>query len=229
MKRSSAMILVGFLVATAGCQDSGGPGQDPDSNTTAQNPSAAAVPAETFVPQRPATQYADPADAVRDFLVAVRAGDDDTAMAILTTKAQEEAWQNGMAISAQGFPDAKFDVSEVEYDQQKQGAHVLSTWSDGSEEGTPTFQCVWILRREPHGWAIGGMATKFIENADPVILNFEDQADMERKQRWAEQQMARAYQEQQAQVTAQTQAQTEPAADQSVRQAQHPSDASPVR
>lgn len=168
MKRPFAIILVGFLVAAAGCQDSGGPG-DPDSNATAQSPLDAAQPAETFVPQRPATQYADPAAAVRDFLVAVRAGDDNTAMAILTTKAQKEAWQNGMAISAEGFPDAKFDVSEVEYDQPKQGAHVLSTWSDGSAEGAQTFQCVWILRREPHGWAIGGMATKFIENADPVI------------------------------------------------------------
>ena len=154
-----------------------------------------------FVPKRPAQSYEDPRLTVQDFLTSVKSGDDQTATALLSTVAQEEAWKNGMAISADGFPAARFDVSEVEYLNENKEAHVMSVWSDATPYGeTKTFRCVWLLRREPHGWCVYGMSTKFLESMDPIELNFENQADMQKKQRWAEQQIAQHLERQQPQV-----------------------------
>jgi hypothetical protein len=145
-----------------------------------------------FVAQRPQKKYANPSESVSDFLIAVKSGDDVTATALLTTNAQKEAWTNGLAISGDGFPDAQFNVSEVEYLNQNSEAHVMSTWSDKTPyDEEKTFQCVWLLRRESHGWCIYGMATKFLEHLQPIVLNFENQADMQKRQQWAEQQIVK--------------------------------------
>ena len=44
------------------------------------------------------------------------------------------------------------------------------------------------------------MANKFLESMDPIELNFENQADMQKKQKWAEQQIAQHLERQQQQV-----------------------------
>jgi len=144
-----------------------------------------------FVAQRPEKSYQHPGETVNDFLVAVKSGEDELATALLTTLAQEEAWTNGLAISGEGFPAAKFDISEVEFLKENTEAHVLSVWSDRTYGQRKSFECVWLLRREQHGWCIYGMATKFLEELPPVILNFENQAEMQQRQRWAQQQIVK--------------------------------------
>jgi hypothetical protein len=161
-----------------------------DQTSTSSETTAEDIPG--FVAQRPQKKYANPSESVSDFLIAVKSGDDVTATALLTTDAQKEAWTNGLAISGDGFPDAQFDVSEVEYLNQNSEAHVMSTWSDKTPyDEEKTFQCVWLLRRESHGWCIYGMATKFLEHLQPIVLNFENQADMQKRQQWAEQQIVK--------------------------------------
>lgn len=199
-------ILLAFVLAATTCLAlgcGGGSSTDPLANTQTPTDSQTATTqvsqdtstageSESFAPQRPAKQYAQPGDAVSDFLVAVKSGDDKTATALLTTAAQKEAWTNGLAISSDGFAQAEFKVSEVEYLKEKSEAHVMSLWSDVSTQGErKSFQCLWLLRQEEHGWCIYGMATKFLDDAPPVVLNFENQREMQRRQQWAEQQIVK--------------------------------------
>ena len=48
-----------------------------------------------------------------------------------------------------------------------------------------------MLRREPQGWRIAGMATKVFPDQPPLVLNFEDPADMQRKQDLVREEIAR--------------------------------------
>lgn len=187
----SGMLLVTLLVAANGCGTADEPHSTADATTSNTSTTNASSSDEAgFVPQRPATRYDDPRQSVNDFLLAVKAGDDATATQLLTTAAQREAWTNGMAISAEGFPDARFQISEVEYINDQTEAHVLSTWADRTPSGQEkTFQCVWLLKHEAHGWCIYGMASKFLDHVQPIVLNFEDQAEMLQRQQWAEQQI----------------------------------------
>lgn len=193
-----------ILLLHSGCGQAPAPQQAERSAEPAVVESEEAVTG--FTAQRPEKTYTDPSEAVSDFLVAVKSGEEAVATALLTTGAQREAWTNGLAISGEGFPAAKFDVSEVEYLNQNTEAHVMSTWADQTPQGErKTFQCVWLLRHEPHGWCIYGMATKFLEHLQPVVLNFENQVEMQKRQQWAEQQIVkhRELQLHQQQVAAQ--------------------------
>jgi hypothetical protein len=62
------------------------------------------------------------------------------------------------------------------------GAHVLSRWTNTDEEGkTRTDDIYWVLRKEPEGWRIVGSVMKVYANQEPLVLNYEDPADMQRK------------------------------------------------
>ncbi len=194
--RSLTLATVACL--TFGC---GRPASHSDPNSSTEPPVASDAGASDFSPQRPTQTYGDPRDAVRDFLTAVQGGDKNTASSLLTSAAQEEAWENGLAISADGFAAATFDVSEVEYIKENSESRVMSVWSDKTPAGEEkTFQCVWLLRNEQQSWCIYGMATKFLESVAPVVLNFEDQSDMMKKQEWAAQQIDKHRQLQQKNV-----------------------------
>ncbi len=132
-----------------------------------------------------------PDDAVREFLEAVRTGDDAKAAKMLTPDAREKTAELHMVVAPPGSPTAKFEVTEVEM-VAEDGAHVASTWSDVDEDGSRhSDQILWILRKETEGWRVAGMATKIFEDELPIILNFEDPQDMLRKQKLAEEEMAR--------------------------------------
>jgi len=71
-------------------------------------------------------------------------------------------------------------------------AHVSSNWTDTGEDGQPaTDEIIWMLRRDPAGWRIAGMATKIFKDELPLLLDFEDPQDMIRKQQLAEAEMQR--------------------------------------
>jgi hypothetical protein len=132
-----------------------------------------------------------PEKAVHQFLEAVRLGNDATAGQMLTKLAREKTAEMQLVVAPPGSETAKFSVGEVEY-LGETGAHVASTWTDIVEDGQAhTDTIVWILRKEPEGWRIAGMGTKLFDDAPPLLLNFEDPEDMIRKQRMAEEEMAR--------------------------------------
>jgi hypothetical protein len=156
------MIVLVFSLAACGCgssetetgQGAGQPGGDPL-----------------------AAQTADPVTAVTTFLNAVKRGDDDTAANLLTALARQKTNEMDMAVAPPGSDTASFQVGQVE--QVGEGAHVASSWTDVDGQGNPrTDQITWILRQEPVGWRIAGMATKIFADQDPIVLNFENPQEM---------------------------------------------------
>jgi hypothetical protein len=137
---------------------------------------------------------AGPAEAVAVFLEAVKNGEDDKANSMLTKLALEETAKMNMVVAPPGSESATFEVGEVELlsEGDEQGAHVASKWTDLGDDGQPhTDDIVWMLRKEPEGWRIAGMATTVFEGEPPLLLNFEDPKDMQRKQQLAEEELQR--------------------------------------
>jgi len=61
--------------------------------------------------------------------------------------------------------------------------HVGTTWTDTDADGfTSTDNVVWVVRLDPEGWRVVGMAMKIFEDLPPLLLNFEDPEDMLAKQ-----------------------------------------------
>ncbi len=125
-----------------------------------------------------------------EFLEAVRTGDDKKAASLLTTTARKRTAEMEMVVAPPGSETASFAVREVI--RVEQGAHVASDWTDVDADGhMHTDRIVWLLRDEPEGWRIAGMATKIFPDQPPVVLNFEDPEDMLRQQQWADEEIAR--------------------------------------
>lgn len=180
MRLGSWTICAAFVASViAGCSQSEGekPSADAAANATTQ-----------------AESDAGPAEAVHAFLTAVRDGKDEEANNMLTTLAREETAKMNMVVAPPGSDTATFEVGEVEMlsEGDEQGAHVASKWTDVGDDGQPhTDEIIWMLRKQPEGWRIAGMATTVFEDQPPLLLDFENPKDMQRKQQLAEQEMQR--------------------------------------
>ncbi len=72
------------------------------------------------------------------------------------------------------------------------GARVACTWTDIDADGQPKDDvAIWVLRREPEGWRIVGVAAMVFPGENPVVLNFEDPEDMLRQQQWIREEIRR--------------------------------------
>src|SRR6185369_12987163 len=68
-------------------------------------------------------------------------------------------------------------------------------WTDIGDDGKPqSNQFVWALRLQPEGWRVAGVAVEMFPNQPPLLLDFEDPADMIQKQQMAEQEARRRVQ-----------------------------------
>jgi hypothetical protein len=169
MKRSrvslTALVCAGLL--SFGCQ------QSPQQDTTAGSSS-----------------LLGPEQLVTEFLQAVRAGDDDKAGGLLTPLARKKTSEMEMVVAPPGSETAKFKVLSSE--NVGEDVHVSSDWTDLDTDGRPhTDRIVWIVRKNAEGWRIAGMSTRVFADQEPIVLNFEDPADMLRKQQQAEDEIAR--------------------------------------
>ena len=131
-----------------------------------------------------------PESVMAEFLEAIRQGDDDKASALLTTLARQKTEELEMVVAPPGSETASFKVLAIEIEGDE--AQVGTDWTDLDADGQPrTDRVVWMLRNEADGWRIHGMATRVFADLDPILLNFEDPADMLRKQEQAEAEIAR--------------------------------------
>jgi len=191
MERVKVMIcLLVLLVAPAGCNNK----SETELDATAQGTQSGNKHASGARND----DAEGPAEAVFAFLEAVRTGDDASANEMLTQLAREKTSELDMVVAPPGSETASFEVGEVEMvppdepDVDEETAHVACTWTDIDDEGEPhADEIIWALRHEPEGWRIAGMATKIFEDQPPLLLNFEDPEDMQRKQRLAEEEMER--------------------------------------
>ncbi len=133
---------------------------------------------------------ADAARVVDEFLEAVRTGDDQRAAALLTPLARQRTAEMQMVVAPPGSDTAKFEVCEVRLVDF--GAEVATNWTDLDTDGRRhTDRILWRLRKEPDGWRIAGMASQVFPGEPEIVLNFEDPAEMLRKQQQAEEEIAR--------------------------------------
>ncbi len=134
---------------------------------------------------------------VAAFLDALRDGDDAVAEALLTTIARRETREHELAVQTPGAPSARYQIGEVKHLQG--GVHVNSSWSELDESGDEfTYDIVWVLRQEPIGWRVAGMATAVNPAKPPIYLNFEDVPDLLEKWRQADAELAAQEQEAQS-------------------------------
>lgn len=131
-----------------------------------------------------------PDGTIREFLEAIRVGDDKKAESLLTDLARQKTAQMDLMVAPPGSPTAAFQIREHEITEQGQVAHVSTIWTDTGDDGKPqSNEFVWALRMEPQGWRVAGVAVALFPGQPALLLDFEDPADMLRKQQMAEQQM----------------------------------------
>ena len=165
---------------------------------TNQHPPAPQISADT-----------PPQDVVSKFLDSLRSGDETIAAFLLTDKAREETAKHDLVVSPPGTPTAQYEVGAIEFTDSQNGAYVTSLWTEPDQQGTDqAYEIIWVMRKQPEGWRIAGMATEIIPGQMPLFLNFEDPQDMLRKR---EQALATLQQMQQEALAAQQAEQTQQA------------------
>lgn len=138
-----------------------------------------------------------PAQAVYQWLEAIRCGDDAKATAMLTAVARQKAMEQDRSVRPAASDTARFEIGAVEYIGED-GARVASRWTDLDENGQPqTDEALWVLRKEADGWRIAGVAATIFDGEPPLLLNFEDPEEMARKQQWAREEIQRRFEAQQ--------------------------------
>ncbi len=127
------------------------------------------------------TSETSPAAAAREFMEAIRTGDDAKVTALLSSQAREQIGKMGFNLGPKGSDTAKYEVGEVEL-LPPDGARVASVWTDLDDTGKPrSDQIVWMLRKESEGWRVAGMAAEVFPGEPPLLLNFEDMEETMRK------------------------------------------------
>jgi len=121
---------------------------------------------------------------VVEFLEAIKRGDDSAASSMLTTVARTKTEELGLTVAPPVNPSARYQVKECELiGDAGDLVHVGTTWTDVDGEGFKTTEnVVWVVRLDPEGWRVVGMAMRVFEDMAPLLLNFEDPEDMLAKQ-----------------------------------------------
>jgi hypothetical protein len=174
-----------------GCGKSGGTGAGAPGAQQATTTATAAAPADD-----------GPAASVGKFLEAVRTGNDEKATQMLSATARAKLAESDArrSVTPPASDTARFEVGKVEY-LGEDGARVACTWTDLDENGKlRTDNALWVLRHEAEGWRVAGVAATIFKGEPPLLLNFEDPADMAKKQEWLRAEVARRAQAEKSQA-----------------------------
>lgn len=160
---------------------------NPSAQTTQNSEVAAPAAAETDATP------GDPTEAVAKFLEAVRTGNDEVAEQMLSTIARQKTAALNRQVTPPASDTAKFTVGKVNYVDNGNGAQVACTWTDLDPDGqAKTDEAIWVVRREPAGWRIAGVAAQLPGDPPLVLeLNFENPKDMLSKLQWGREEMRR--------------------------------------
>jgi hypothetical protein len=118
------------------------------------------------------------------FLEAIRRGDDNAARGLLSTVARTKTDELGISVAPPVEDTATYAVAETEVvSDEGDIVHVATTWTDTDPDGFKTSEnVVWVVRLDPEGWRVVGMAMRIFDDLPPLLLNFEDPEDMLAKQ-----------------------------------------------
>jgi hypothetical protein len=190
------MLAVVLALGIAGCQKSGGTGgadaQSANKNATNSITVSGGNMQLSSASQQAANSATDgPSAAVREFLQAIKTGDDAKATQMLSTVAKEKTSALNRTVSPPASDTARFEVGKVEY-RADDVAGVHCKWTDLDEKGEPqTDEAMWMVRREGQTWRIAGVAATIFQGEPPLLLNFEEPEDMIKKQQWVREEMQR--------------------------------------
>ena len=122
--------------------------------------------------------------AVVSFLDAIKRGDDAGARNLLTKVARTKTQELGISVAPPVNDTATYSVGQCEMVADSDDlVHVATTWTDVDNEGFKSSEnVVWVVRLDPEGWRVVGMATRVFDDLPPLLLNFEDPEDMIAKQ-----------------------------------------------
>ncbi len=161
------------------------------SNSGGQSGSDSAPAASATAQQTSKPTLQPPAQAVYDFLEAVRKGDDLGAERMLTSLARKKTQEMNMVVAPPGSDTASFEVGKVTMLDENR-AEVLCRWTDREADGSfRTDEIIWLVKKEPEGWRVAGMAATVFPDQPPYPLNFEDPEDMLRQQEKIKAELAR--------------------------------------
>lgn len=122
--------------------------------------------------------------AVASFLDAMKRGDDAAARGMLTKVAAAKTKEMGLSVAPPVPATSTYSIRECEaVGGADDLVHVATSWTDTDAEGfTTTENVVWVVRLDPEGWRVVGMAMRVFDDMPPLLLNFEDPDDMIAKQ-----------------------------------------------
>lgn len=200
MLRNHGWLIVVTLtvIGIIGCGKSDGPVQQ-----SAKSSDRGVQPTASIRAPNPNIQSkADaPAAACYEFLEALRTGNDEKAVQMLSNTAREKAAALGRSVTPPASDTAKFTLGKVE-SVSEDGARVESTWTDVDDDGqSHSDKAIWALRREQQGWRIVGVAATIFPGEPPLLLNFEDPEDMIKKQQWIREEIRRRTEKENLQAT----------------------------
>jgi hypothetical protein len=125
-----------------------------------------------------------PNEVVALFFDSMRRGDEVQTAGLLTTKAREELAKYELVVQPPGSPTATYQVGRVSFlDNDKDSAYVESILNEptGNGQETKPWEIVWAMRLEGEGWKIAGFAFEISEDQPPMVVDFENGADMKAK------------------------------------------------
>ena len=145
-----------------------------------------------------ASAKTEPAKAtVVAFLEAIKRGDDAAARGLLTKVARLKTEELGISVAPPVADSATYSVRDCEMVSDADDlVHVGTTWTDVDTDGFKTTEnVVWVVRLDPEGWRVVGMAMRVFDDMAPLLLNFEDPEDMLTKQEMVAQELQKRAQE----------------------------------
>lgn len=138
---------------------------------------------------------AQPEEILQQFLTAVKAGEKEKAENLLTVLAREKTAAEGLGINNLSNANVTFEIQGKQLlamPDGKEAAHVSCAFTEKFDDGnTESHNIIWALRKETAGWRVAGMAFTPFPGELPVLMNFEDPADMLQKQKLLAEEHAR--------------------------------------
>ena len=183
------LLVVYALICGLGLVGCGGGEKTAETTATDANPQSpqtqTTVNAKAGAPAKPVAvpATAKPEQVMAYFLDALKAGDQATTASLLTKKALDETSKRQLSVCPEATPHMQYDISQAQVlADNPDGAHVAVRWTEKYQDGDVSYDVTWVLRKQPEGWRIAGMAMELIPGQGQEFLNFEDPDDMLAKQ-----------------------------------------------
>jgi len=191
-----ALPIIALLTVSLSLSGCGGSGETPASDPASEGQQEQT---ENQQGEQAKADLDGPALAVKQFLQAAFAGDDEGARAMFTQVAREKASATAASLTPNRSDTATFEIGDVEY-LGEDGARVGCSLTDMGN----TTRMIWMVRKDPQDWRIAGTALEVFEGEPPVLLDFENPEEVQRKLGLIRQEMVRRARQQPEQEVAET-------------------------